>query len=161
MGSPLRVAALLLLLPHAALASNMCCTAGVMTAGRHASTSPTNELLPDDLAQLGHPDVVMAPIDGFLTLTHEEIADVLDQLHPAIVIPMHSFSAQNTAEFLAQMHDRYRVIRHNGPSVHFTRDDIPVQPEILALRGFSFLRAFVVNSFLLSGAEGCVARLPR
>jgi L-ascorbate metabolism protein UlaG (beta-lactamase superfamily) len=92
-----------------------------------------HELLADDLAQIGHPDVVMAPIDGFLTLTHEEIAGVLDQLHPAIVIPMHSFSVQNTDEFLAQMQDRYRIIRHNGPTVHLTRDDIPAQPEILVL----------------------------
>jgi L-ascorbate metabolism protein UlaG (beta-lactamase superfamily) len=92
-----------------------------------------HELNADDIGQLGHIDIVMAPIDGFLTLTHEEISHVLDQIHPHVVIPMHSFSRQNTEEFLALMRDRYQIVQNKTPSVHLSRDDIPAQPEILVL----------------------------
>jgi L-ascorbate metabolism protein UlaG (beta-lactamase superfamily) len=92
-----------------------------------------HELNADDLAELGHIDIVMAPIDGFLTLTHEEMAQVLDQLHPGVVIPMHSFSQHNTEEFLALMKDRYRILRNPTPHVQLSREDIPAQPEILLL----------------------------
>jgi L-ascorbate metabolism protein UlaG (beta-lactamase superfamily) len=92
-----------------------------------------HELNAEDLAQLGHIDIVMAPIDGFLTLSHEEMSHVLDQLHASIVIPMHSFSPQNTDEFLALMQDRYRILRNPTPTVHLSRDDIQAHPEILVL----------------------------
>ncbi len=92
-----------------------------------------HELNADDLAQLGHIDIVMAPIDGFLTLTHEEMSQVLDSLHAPIVIPMHSFSQRNMEEFLALMKDRYRILRNPTPHIHLSRDDIPAQPEILVL----------------------------
>jgi hypothetical protein len=46
---------------------------------------------------------------------------------------MHSFSPQNTDEFLGMMQDRYRILRNPTPTVHLSRDDIPARPEILVL----------------------------
>ena len=92
-----------------------------------------HELEAEDLAQLGHLDIVMAPVDGFLTLSHDEMSHVLDQLHAPIVIPMHSFSQRNTEAFLALMQDRYRIVRNPTSSVRLSRDDIPAHPEILVM----------------------------
>jgi len=92
-----------------------------------------HDLNADDLAQLGHIDIVMAPIDGFLTLSLDDMSHVLDALHAPVVIPMHSFSSRDMGAFLSLMQDRYRVLRNPSPTVHLTREDIPTQPEILVL----------------------------
>lgn len=57
-------------------------------------------LTPEQVEQIGHPDVLMLPIGGHITLDGEEARRVVEQLQPHVVIPMH-FRVPNLAPELA------------------------------------------------------------
>src|SRR5262249_18471193 len=57
-------------------------------------------LTPTHLAGLGAIDVVMVPVDGTYTLNQEEMVEVLRQIGPKLVIPMHIFSQASLERFL-------------------------------------------------------------
>ena len=90
-------------------------------------------LTADDLAALGELDVVMAPVDGGYTLSHEDVLTVLDALHPRLVLPMHAFNEAVLQRFLALARDHYAIRLNPSPSVSLTRASLPAAPEILVL----------------------------
>ena len=49
-------------------------------------------LTQQQLDEIGRPDVVMAPVDGNLTLDLDGMMEVLTALKPQIIIPMHFFN---------------------------------------------------------------------
>jgi L-ascorbate metabolism protein UlaG (beta-lactamase superfamily) len=91
-------------------------------------------LTPDDLAILGPIDVLIAPVDGTWTLSHEDMATVIDSVHAPITIPMHYYTRSVLNRFLALVRDRYVVRDAEGPVV-LSRQTLPSQPEILILPG--------------------------
>lgn len=93
-------------------------------------------LTEDDVAALGRPDVVMAPADGVWTLSPEDIAAVIAQLHPPVVIPMHFYAETVLSRFLAILERRYEVRRNATSSVTISRADLPPNTEILILKGY-------------------------
>jgi L-ascorbate metabolism protein UlaG (beta-lactamase superfamily) len=92
-------------------------------------------LTADDLATLGTLDIVMAPIDGAMTMAQGDIATVLDQLHPRLVLPMHYFSTQTLQHFIARMRDRYDVAFSPEPTTTLSHTTLPPKPQILVLPG--------------------------
>jgi L-ascorbate metabolism protein UlaG (beta-lactamase superfamily) len=54
-------------------------------------------LSPSHLADLGAIDVVMVPVDGVWTLNQEDMIEVLQQIRPKLVIPMHIFTRATLA----------------------------------------------------------------
>ena len=92
-------------------------------------------LTADDLAALGQIDVVMAPVDGMYTLSHEDMAKVLADLHPRLVLPMHYFSQGILDRFLDVVRDHYRIVVSKTPTTTISASTLPDQPEILILPG--------------------------
>jgi L-ascorbate metabolism protein UlaG (beta-lactamase superfamily) len=92
-------------------------------------------LTADDLSEIGPIDVVMAPVDGIYTLSHEDMATVLDEMHPRLVLPMHYFSEQILQRFLDLVRDRYEVVIGKTPTTTIARATLPARPEILVLPG--------------------------
>jgi L-ascorbate metabolism protein UlaG (beta-lactamase superfamily) len=88
------------------------------------------------LAELGAIDVVMAPVDGTYTLNQEEMIEVLRQIGPKLVIPMHIFSQASLERFLASAGGYYAVRREAVPTVIFSRAALPASPTILVLAGW-------------------------
>lgn len=66
-------------------------------------------LTPEHLAALGQVDVLLAPIDGAYTLSHEDMIAVITQIKPALVVPMHYFGPSVLKRFLDHLGDRYPV----------------------------------------------------
>ena len=87
------------------------------------------------LAELGAIDIVMVPIDGVVTLNQEDMIEVLQQIKPKIVIPMHIFTRATLDKFLTRAHDLYRVRNATSATVVLSRSDLPETPEILVLPG--------------------------
>jgi L-ascorbate metabolism protein UlaG (beta-lactamase superfamily) len=87
------------------------------------------------LAELGAIDIVMAPVDGALTLNQEDMIAVLRQIKPKIAIPMHVFSAARLDRFLAKAGESYQIRRMDGPRILLSRADLPAAPEIIVLPG--------------------------
>ena len=97
---------------------------------------------PDDAqyAALGRLDVVMAPVDGGLTLPRPTLKRMLERLRSSVVIPMHWFGRPNLEAFVAEMSDTYAVERPGGASLTLSLRDLPDRPTIVLLEP-AFLRA--------------------
>jgi L-ascorbate metabolism protein UlaG (beta-lactamase superfamily) len=88
------------------------------------------------LAELGAIDVVMVPVDGTYTLNQEEIIEVLRQIGPKLVIPMHVFARASLERFLANAGGYYAVRRESVPTAMLSRAALPESPRILVLAGW-------------------------
>jgi len=107
-------------------------TAGVCIA----HLSHLHHLLTEqDLVLLGHIDVVMAPVDGVYTMSQQDMAAVLDQIHPRLVLPMHYFTRDVVARFVDLVRDRYAVQISDTPTMQVSRATLPAQPTIEVLPG--------------------------
>jgi L-ascorbate metabolism protein UlaG (beta-lactamase superfamily) len=92
-------------------------------------------LTEQDLVMLGHIDVVMAPVDGTYTMSQPDVAAVLDQIHPRIVLPMHYFMRDVVDRFVALVGDRYAVRFSTSPTLRISRATLPERPTIIVLPG--------------------------
>jgi L-ascorbate metabolism protein UlaG (beta-lactamase superfamily) len=92
-------------------------------------------LTEQDLVLLGHIDVVMAPVDGVYTMSQPDMAAVLDQLHPRLVLPMHYFTRDVVERFVGLVRDRYEVRFGNSPMLMVSRATLPVRPTVWVLPG--------------------------
>jgi L-ascorbate metabolism protein UlaG (beta-lactamase superfamily) len=87
------------------------------------------------LAELGEIDVVMVPVDGVWTLNQEEMIEVLQQINPKIIIPMHIFTRATLDKFLTKIGDLYAVRNAAGRTVVLSRSQLPERAEVVVLPG--------------------------
>ena len=90
-------------------------------------------------AALGRLDVVMAPVDGGLTLPRPTLKRMLERLRSSVVIPMHWFGRANLEAFVAEMSETYAVDRTGASSITLSLRDLPDRPTIVVLEP-EFLR---------------------
>lgn len=91
-------------------------------------------LTPAHLQQLGHVDVVLAPVDGNLTLDLPGMIEVLDMLHPALIVPMHYFSRGGLQRFLDALGGRYEIRQSDGARVVLQRAALPDKTTVQVLQ---------------------------
>jgi L-ascorbate metabolism protein UlaG (beta-lactamase superfamily) len=92
-------------------------------------------LTEQDLVLLGHIDVVMVPVDGTYTMSQQDAAAVLDQLHPRLVLPMHYFMRDIVDRFVDLVRDRYAVRFSDSPTLRVSRATLPERPTVVVLPG--------------------------
>jgi L-ascorbate metabolism protein UlaG (beta-lactamase superfamily) len=92
-------------------------------------------LTPEHLAALGQVDVLLAPIDGAYTMSQTDMIEVIEQIKPPLVIPMHYFGPSVLERFLARIGDRYPLRLNPSAHVALSRDKLPKTTEILVLPG--------------------------
>ncbi len=88
---------------------------------------------PAQYAAIGRADVVMVPVDGTYTMDVADMADVVRRLHARVVLPMHWFSPEGLALFLAQLQRDYVISVPGVPEVDVSRAALPVKPEVVVL----------------------------
>jgi L-ascorbate metabolism protein UlaG (beta-lactamase superfamily) len=86
------------------------------------------------LGELGQIDVLLVPADGSYTMAQRLMVEVIEQIRPAVVIPMHYFSSYTLAGFLELMRERYEIVVQQEPSVTFARATLPYG-QVLVLPG--------------------------
>lgn len=98
--------------------------------------------MPDDaqFAALGRLDVVMAPVDGGLTLDLPTMMEVLKRLRSSVVIPMHYWGDASLRSFLAGMSTEFDIERRGVSSVELSLRSLPQRPTVITLRP-AYLRA--------------------
>ena len=91
---------------------------------------------PDDLtyAALGRLDVVMAPVDGGMTLDRDSMIRVLKRLRSSLVLPMHWFGDYTLAGFLDGMAGDFAVQRPGQSWIEISARSLPKTPTIMVLR---------------------------
>jgi L-ascorbate metabolism protein UlaG (beta-lactamase superfamily) len=90
-------------------------------------------LTEQDLVLLGHIDVVMAPVDGVYTLSQQDVAAVLEQIHPRLVLPMHWFTREVVERFVALVAGRYDVRWSGERTLLVSRATLPERPTVVVL----------------------------
>lgn len=77
------------------------------------------------LGELGMIDVLLVPVDGSFTMAQELMVEVIEQIRPPVIVPMHYFSAHTLARFLDLIRDRYDVEIREEPTLVLTRATLP------------------------------------
>jgi L-ascorbate metabolism protein UlaG (beta-lactamase superfamily) len=90
-------------------------------------------LTPEHLAALGQIDVLLPMIDGAYSLSQYDIIEVIDQIKPQLIIPIHYFGPSQLENFLNRMHDRFPVEHAEDPHIVLSRETLPKKPEILVM----------------------------
>jgi L-ascorbate metabolism protein UlaG (beta-lactamase superfamily) len=94
-----------------------------------------HELTEEHLKQIGRIDVVLVPVDGSYTIDQTQMMNVLKQLSPSLIIPMHFFGRATLDRFLALARETWPVEVSPAPSIILSRATLPVQPKVLVLPG--------------------------
>jgi L-ascorbate metabolism protein UlaG (beta-lactamase superfamily) len=92
-------------------------------------------LTQQQLNDIGRIDVVMAPVDGSMTLDLDGMVEVLQGLKAQMIVPMHSFSTYTLDRFLARMRQNFAISYNETPSLVFTKTTLPASPTIMVLPG--------------------------
>lgn len=92
-----------------------------------------HEPTPAQYAMLGRLDVVMAPVDGGLTLDLPTMIAVLKRLRASIVIPMHWFGPGSLDRFLDGMAEDFAIERRQESWLEVSLRSLPPQPTVVVL----------------------------
>ncbi len=92
-------------------------------------------LTQQQLNEIGRVDVVMAPVDGTLTLDLEGMIEVLHSLKASLIIPMHYFSVFTLERFLQRARQDWDVEMAEVPSLVVSKASLPAKPKVLVLPG--------------------------
>ena len=96
----------------------------------HLHQEPNDE----QYAALGRLDVVMAAVDGGLTLPTETIAKVLKRLKSSVVIPMHWFGPFSLERFVTEMAGEFDIRRVDGSVYEASLLTLPSRPTVVVLQ---------------------------
>jgi L-ascorbate metabolism protein UlaG (beta-lactamase superfamily) len=91
-------------------------------------SEPFNE---DQLQFVGHIDVLLVPIGGRYTAGPEEAKQIIDQLKPKIVVPMHYWYGRGALERFTEGRHPVRFLNTNKFTV--SKDTLPPVTEIYVL----------------------------
>jgi L-ascorbate metabolism protein UlaG (beta-lactamase superfamily) len=92
-------------------------------------------LTQQQLDEIGRVDIVMAPVDGNMTLDLEGMFEVLQALKAPLIIPMHYFSAFTLERFLTRARQDWDVEVSEIPSLVVSKTTLPTKPKVLVLPG--------------------------
>ncbi|MEM8789006.1 MAG: MBL fold metallo-hydrolase [Pseudomonadota bacterium] len=84
-------------------------------------------------AAIGRLDVVMAPVDGGMTLDLPTMIRVLKRLRASVVLPMHWFGQSTLDRFVAGMSDEFDVEISDGNAITVSLRGLPRQPTVQVL----------------------------
>ncbi|MEM8980380.1 MAG: MBL fold metallo-hydrolase [Pseudomonadota bacterium] len=93
-----------------------------------------HEPSPQQYAALGRLDVVMAAVDGGMTVDLPTMIRILKRLKSSVVVPMHWWSRTNLNMFLAGMADEFAIDRTGGTSFEVSLRTLPDRPTVRVLQ---------------------------
>ena len=101
----------------------------------HLHHEPSDETY----AAIGRLDVVMAAVDGGLTVDTPTMIRIIKRLRSSIVLPMHWFSRGSLDAFLDGVSDEFDIDRTGVSSLEVSLRDLPSRPTVVVLEP-EFLR---------------------
>lgn len=88
----------------------------------------------EQFAALGRLDVVMAPVDGGMTMPLPDMIAVLKRLKSSVVIPMHWFSDHSLQDFLVGIAEDFAIAQPGTSHIELSLRDLPPRPTVVVLR---------------------------
>ncbi|MEO1537748.1 MAG: MBL fold metallo-hydrolase [Pseudomonadota bacterium] len=87
----------------------------------------------DTYAAIGRLDVVMAAVDGGLTVNTETMVRIVNRFKSSIVLPMHWWSGGSLDRFLDGVSGDFLIERPGTSSMELSLRDLPSRPTIMVL----------------------------
>ncbi|MDE0537524.1 MAG: MBL fold metallo-hydrolase [Rhodospirillales bacterium] len=87
----------------------------------------------DRVRRMGRIDIMLVPVDRWITASFDEILFNIDKLKPRYVIPMHYNFMDRPLEFAERVKGMYKTRLNNSPSITVSRASMPVDTEVLVL----------------------------
>lgn len=97
-----------------------------------------HDLTAAQLARLGRVDVLFVPIDGSMTMTHEQALNAIEQISPRLVIPMHFGFFGAVDAFFELAKARWTIRAEKGSTLLINRKMLPRSTEIRFLQASGF-----------------------
>ena len=92
------------------------------------------ELSDEQYARIGRLDVVMANVDGGVSLNTVTMTRVLKRLRASVVLPMHWWGRLTLNQFLEEMSDSFAVEERSNGHLTMSLDLLPRVPTIYVLQ---------------------------
>ncbi len=96
----------------------------------HLHHEPSDETY----AAIGRLDVVMAAVDGGLTVDLPTMIRIIKRLRSSVVLPMHWFSSFSLEQFVEGVSDEFMIDRQNGSTYEVSLRTLPSQPTVVVLQ---------------------------
>ncbi|MFT6104587.1 MAG: L-ascorbate metabolism protein UlaG (beta-lactamase superfamily) [Paracoccaceae bacterium] len=87
----------------------------------------------EQYAAIGRLDIVMAPVDGGMTIDRASLIRMLTRMRASIVIPMHWFGPSNLDLFLQNMADDFDIVRFESSFLETSLKKLPGRPTVMVL----------------------------
>lgn len=95
----------------------------------HLHHEPSDETY----AAIGRLDVVMAAVDGGLTVDTPTMIRIIKRLRSSVVLPMHWFSRGSLDRFLVGVADEFAIERSGNSSMELSLRNLPSRPTVMVL----------------------------
>ena len=95
----------------------------------HLHHEPSDE----QFARIGRLDVVMAAVDGGMTLDHPTMVKTLKRFRASVVLPMHWFGESTLSAFLLGMRDEFDVVGMEDSTLIMSQDRLPARPTVIVM----------------------------
>lgn len=102
----------------------------------HLGDLGQSRLTEEQVAQIGEVDILLVPVGGVYTINAKTASDIVSQLEPKIIIPMHykmeglKFELEGVEGFLKEMGAEGAVAQ---PKLSITKDKLPEEPQVVVL----------------------------
>lgn len=94
------------------------------------------ELSEEQLTQIGQTDILLVPVGGVYTIDAKSATNIVSQLEPKIIIPMHykieglKFELDGVEKFLKEMGAEGVIAQ---PKLSITKEKLPEEPQVVVL----------------------------
>lgn len=95
----------------------------------HLHHEPSDETY----AAIGRLDIVMAAVDGGLTVNTETMTRIVNRFRSSIVLPMHWWSGGSLDRFLASVSNDFLIDRPGTSYIELSLRDLPSRPTVIVL----------------------------
>lgn len=85
-------------------------------------------------AQMGRLDIVMAAVDGGMTLNTQTMVKVMKRVRASVVLPMHWRGNWALDQFITDMSDEFDVVQVTDPALVFSLQTLPKRPTVMVMQ---------------------------
>jgi L-ascorbate metabolism protein UlaG (beta-lactamase superfamily) len=93
-----------------------------------------HELTEEEASRLGRIDVLFVPIDGYVSMSHDEVMSVIALIKPRLVIVMHWDLFGGPGRFMARARATYPIKTLDSNVILLSRETLPMDTEILLMQ---------------------------
>ena len=93
-----------------------------------------HDLTREEASRLGRIDVLFVPIDGYVSMSHDEVMSVIEMIKPRLVIVMHWDLFGGPRAFMARVQGVYPVKVHDSNVYTLSREMLPTDTEVMLMR---------------------------